>query len=408
MLHALPVAADVGTFTLTDRTEVRVRGPDPVTNAAALVLDTAADARATLASPHSLYTLAYQPRLTLLDMNGGPAFSPGLLNGWLASAGWTTGHALIELHETGGYGAYAFASLGTIPAPGTAVETNPGGQPTTVANTQLVPGVQTYTVLSSNTSASSTLTLKPWLVTGIVGYQLSGGADAPSRLFIPFGQGPYAQAIADLRAGRRDHLVTVGNALESSFVPIDTEVVLLEVQEQWRHAWTRNTDTMLAGGISEARTRDAADAPYEYATDGVAEGKIEQRFGRGKNVGAIDLDVRLAPVVNQLLGLVDERVQASLLASWTHRKVTLRASATAAESLDQSSPLAAKILTGEVDAEYSPNLALSFDVGARVLAEDQSYAATSATGVIGPVTETTFNQGVVFFAVTVRAVKTRF
>ncbi len=408
MLLALPVPADVGTFTLTDRTEVRVRDPDPVTNGAALDLDTAADARATLASPHSLYTLAYQPRFTLLDINGGSAIAPGLFNGWLASAAWTSGRALIELHESGGYGAYAFASLGTLPAPGSPVETAPGGQPTPVATTQLVPGVQTYTTLSSNTSTSSTLTLKPWLVTGIVGYELSGGADAVSRQTIPFGQGPYAEAIADLRAGQRDHLVTVGNALESSFVPIDTEVVLLEAQEQWRHAWSRKTDTMLAGGVSEARSRDASDAPYAYATNGVAEGKIEQRFGRGKNVGAIDLDVRVAPVVNQLLGLVDERVQASLLASWTHRKITLRASGTAAESLDQSSPIAAKILTGEVDAEYAPSLALSFDVGARVLSQDQSYPVTSATGQVGPVTETSFTQEVVFFAVTVRAVKTRF
>src|SRR5208283_4858254 len=164
MLHALPVPADVGTFTLTDRTEVRARDPDPVTNAAALDLDTAADARATLAGRHSLYTLAYQPRFTILDLNGGSAIAPGFLNGWLASTAWTTGHALIELHESGSYGTYAFASLSAIPAPGSPVEGGTGGQPTPVTNTQLVPGVQTYTILSSNTSASSTLTLRPWLL----------------------------------------------------------------------------------------------------------------------------------------------------------------------------------------------------------------------------------------------------
>ncbi len=408
MLHALPVPADVGTFTLTDRTEARVRDPDPVTNGAAIDLDTAADARATLAGRHSLYTLSYQPHFTVLDLNGGPAIEPGLLNGWLASADWRTGHALISLHETGSYGTYAFASLSALPTPGSPTETGAGGQPLPVTNTQLVPGVQTYSILSSNTSASSTLTLRPWLLTGIVGYQLSGGADAQSRLTLPFGQGPYAEAIADLRAARRDHVITQLNALESSFVPIDTEVVLLEAQEQWRHAWSHNTDSMLAGGVSEARTRDAAAAPYDYATNPLVEGSLERRFGRGKNHSSIDLDMRVAPVVNQLLGLVDERVQATLGASWTRRKLTLRASASAAESIDQSSPIASKIFTAEVDATYAQSEALSFDVGARALAQDQEYPVTSATGQLGPPTETTFDQGVVFVAVTVRAVKTRF
>jgi hypothetical protein len=408
MLHALPVAADVGTFTLTDRTEVRVRDPDPVTNQAALDLDTAADARGTLAGAHSLYTLAYQPHFTLLDATSATGIAPGLLNGWLASADWRTGHALISVRESGSYGTYAFTSLSTLPAPGSPVETGTGGQPTPVANAQLVPGVQTYTLLSSNTSVSSTLTLKPWLVTGVVGYLLGGGADSTSRLTIPFGEGPYATAIADYRAGRRDHFVTLANALQASYVPIDTDVVLVEAQEQWRHAWSRDTDTMLAGGVSEARTRDAADAPYEYATNPLAEGELQHRFGRGKNVASIGLDVRVAPVVNQLLGLVDERVQGSLLGSWTRRKLTLRASVTAAESLDQSSPIASKFFSAEVDASYVASESLSFDVGARELSQDQSFAATSPTGQIGPATESSFNQGVVFFAVTVRAVKAKF
>lgn len=408
MLHALPVRADVGIFTLSDRTEVRGRDPDPVTNQAALDVDTAVEARATLTSPHAQYTLAYLPRFTLLDVNLGSAMAPAFLNGWLASAGWTAGGALVEVRETGSYGTYAFSSLSTLTTPGSPVATGPGGTPLPVASAQLVPGVQTYTVLNSNTSASSTLTLRPWLLSATVGYQLGGGADTRSRQTIPFGEGPYALALADLRAGRHDHLVTVANALESSFVPIDTEVVLLEAQEQWRHAWAKNTETMLAGGISEARTRDASNAPYEYATNGVGEASFEQHFGHGKNVASIGLDARLAPVVNQLLGLVDERIQGSLFASWTRRKVTLRASATAAESLDQSSPIASKFLSGEVDASYLASDALTFDVGARVIDQEQDYAAIGPTGQIGASTQSSFTQGVVFLAVTVRAVKARF
>ena len=408
MLHALPVSADVGTFTLSDRTEVRVRNPDPVTNQAAMDLDTLADVRATLASPHSLYTLAYLPRLTLVDVGVGP-IAPSLLHGWLASAEWTAGQALVGVHEIGNYGTAAFQSLSALPAPGTPVPTQPGGQPTPVANTQLVPTVQTFQVVSSNTSVSSSLTLRPWLVTGIVGYQLSGGADSTSQQSLPLGQGPYVQAIADLRAGRHDHLVTTASVLESSFVPIDTEIALAQGQEQWRHAWGRHTDTMFAGGIYEARTRTAALAPYVYATGGTAEAFVEQRFGAGKNVSSIEVDVRLAPLVNQLTGLIDERIQGTLTGSWTHRKVTLRALGVAAESTDQSSPTASRLLSAEIDASYVQSPVLSFDVGARLIDQEQSFAAVSPTGQItGPITQSDFTQEVIFFAVTVHAVKTNF
>jgi hypothetical protein len=434
MLHALPVPADVGTFTLSDRTEVRVRDPDPIINRTALDLETLADARAVLASSHSMYTLAYMPRLTFLDINT-TAVTPAFLNSVLAVGEWRTGHAVISVRELGSYGTTAFASLGSLSPPGSPVATGPGGQPAPIPNAQLNPTVQTFVVAASNTSVSSTLKLRPWTVTGTVGYQLSGGADSTSQQSVPFQQGPFAQGQADLKTGRSDHLVTVVSGLESSFsspallppapplpppmpgtaslptagTGVDTDVLLVQAQEQWRHSWSRTTDTMLAAGLYEARTRDAPLAPYVYSTNGTLEGSVEQRFGHGTSRGSIALDLRLVPVVNQLTGLVDQRVQGTALGSWSRRKLSLRATATAAESLDQTSPAAAKLVTAEVDASYAQSEVLSFDLGARVLAQDQNSAPTTTTGQqAGPVTQTPFNQGVVFFAVTVRAVKAHF
>jgi hypothetical protein len=420
MLHALPVPADVGTFTLSERTEVRGRDPDPIINRAALDLELQADARAVLASRHALYTLAYMPSLSFLDMNAA-AITPAFLNSGLATGEWRAGHAVISVSELGKYGTTAFASLGTLSPPGSPVPTGPGGQPAPIANAQPSPRVQTFVILSSNTSVSSTLTLRPWTLNGTMGYQLSGGADSTSQQSIPFQQGPFAQGQADLRTGRSDHLATVVSGLETTFsapapppapgtaagAGVNTDVLLVQAQEQWRHSWSRTTDTMLAAGAYEARTRDKSLAPYVYSTSGTLEGSVEQRFGHGKSRGSIELDLRLVPVVNQLTGLVDQRVQGAVLGSWSRRKLSLRATATAADSLDQTSPAAAKLVTAEVDASYAQSEALSFDVGARVLAQDQNFATTSAAGQTG-VTQTSFNQGVVFIAVTIRAVKAHF
>jgi hypothetical protein len=409
MLHALPVPADVGTFTLSDRTEVRVRDPDPTTNQAALDLATLVDARAVMAFRHAVYTLAYMPTLTFVDVNSFALTQPALINNVLASAEWQEGRALIGVRELAGYGLYTLAST-TFPAAGAPVATGPTGLPPAVPNAQLPPSVDSLLYGSSNTSVSSTLALRPWTVAATVGYQLQGGLNSAAQSALPFQQGPYAQGLADLRADRRNHLVTVVNGQDTSFTSpiVNTEVLLIQAQEEWRHAWTRTTDTMLAAGASEARTRDGAFAPYAFSTEPTAEASFEQRFGHGQNHGSVGLDVRLAPFVNQLLGLVDERVQGAASASWSRRKLTLRATATAAESTDQSSPIASKLVSAEIDAAYAQSQVVSFDVGAREIAYDQTYPSTTTTGAAGPPQYLSYSQTLVFIAVTLRAVKTTF
>jgi hypothetical protein len=422
MLHALPVPADVGTFTLSERTEVRGRDPDPVTNGAAMDLDLDLDARVGLSSSHHVYTLAYTPRLTFLDLNS-VGLQPALLNGLLASAEWRSGHVSVLVSETASYGERAIASLGTLTTPGTPVPTQPNGQPASVANAQLLPTVEKFLYASSNTTVSSTITLKPWLVSGTVGYQLSGGADTVAQQTLPFQRGPTGEALADLRVTRRDHLVTDVTARQATYSapaglpPVNspagtagtgTEVMLVEEREQWRHALGRTVSTMLAAGVTEARSRDAAFDPYVFSTFASVEGSVEQRFGRGKNIGSIVLDLRLAPLVNQLTGIIDERVQGSATGTWTRRKVTLGASLTAAQSTDQSSAYASKVLMGEVDASYAPSPVLSFDVGGRVITQDQNTATTLPNNTTGPVSQTSFGQAIVFVAVTIRPVKATF
>jgi hypothetical protein len=399
MLHALPVPADVGIFSLSDRTEVRVRDPDQVTNQPALDLDTLVDAHVDLTSRRSHYTFAYTPRLTLLGVDSSD-FSPSLLNTALVAGEWRTGPTLLAAREQASYGtlvplAYAAAA--------------PAGQP--VPNTQLAPA-QSVNYASSNTTVSSTTTLRPWVLGATIGYQVMGGVDRVSRESYPFQQGPFALAQGDYRAGRRDHLVTVASGLEATFarsptVPNGSDVVLVQGQEQWRRAWTRTFDTMLAAGVAEARSETRVTAPV-FTTDPTAEASAEKRFGHGRTHGAISLDLRLAPFVNQLTGQPDQRAQATLQGTVTRRKVTFRATATAAESVDQSSTIASKLVTFQLDARYDQSQALTYEAGFRLLAQSQNFPTNPGGPLDGPYTQSTFNQGVLFVALTFRPIRTHF
>ena len=425
MLHALPVWAADGTFTLSDRTEVRLREPDPVTNAVALDFDTLFDARATLASRDTLYTLAYLPRVTLLDINGA-GIQPALINGGLASAEWHSRRVRIVLTEKASYGELSFESLSALPTPGSpTAPPSPTGAPTQLPSTQAVPPTQSVLFESSETTLDSTLLLRRWTVEGKVGYQLSGGATAAAQLELPFQHGPLAEVTADYRAGSRDHFATVAAASDTSFsnsLPgtaagaVYTDDLLGQIEEQWRHKWARLTETMLSAGAYEARIRTIFDGPYASQANPVAEAAIDQHFVRGINRGEVRLDVRLAPIVNRLTGLVDQRIQGTLEGIWSRRRLTFRMFGTAAESVDQGTTTASRLLAGEIDASYRVSPILTLDAGARTIRQVQNepgplpatMAGTATSDQPTPIIGTNFSQSVLFFAVTIHAVKAKF
>ena len=412
MLHTLPLSAAAdGVFTLSDRTEARVRAPDPVTNAVALDLDTLMDARAVWQARNATYTLAELPRFTLLDYNGA-AIQPALLDGLFAAAEWRfTPRVRIRVEETASYGQLSFESLSAIPAPGTPQPSpNPTGQPPPVGTATLVPGTSKSILYgASETSVGSTLLFRPWTVLTRVGYQLSGGVDGAAQQFLPFQNGPLAEATADYKLGARDHVATVATASETAFsAPANTEDLLGELEEQWRHRWARMTDTMLSAGWSAARTRDGLGAPDVFVSYPVGEAAFDQHFGHGPNTGELRIEARLAPFVNRLTGLVDEQIRGTIDATWTHRRFKLRAFASAAESVDQGTATSTRYGTAELDGAYKVSEWLTFDGGVRALS--QQYAAgpagTAAAG--SPFVEQSLSQGIVFFAATVRAAKVRF
>lgn len=404
MLHALTFVAAAETFTLTDRTETRVRNPDPITNAAALDLTTQPDARLAWEARRDRYTLAYDPTVTLLDVNG-IGFKPALLNAGLVGGEWNFPRLRLSLTESAAYGTQTFESLAVLPAPGAAPApgTTPG-QTQPLPSAQPVPAAQSFSYASSDTELASDFRIRKWQLRLQTGFRVSGGTDEPSRLVIPFQHGILAGTQADYRLTGRDHVVSNLGFQQATFSN-GPENVIVSLEERWRHQWTRTLDTGIAAGVYEARTRVTADGPTQYSTNPTGEVELHQQLGRGKNKFDLRADARLAPLVNPLVGQVDQRVQGIVEIDWTHRALTLRAFGMAGESVSQDTPIANSMLSGELDASYRVVPALSLDAGARLL--DQRQNVPAATGG-SAFTTVDFSQTVVFVAVTVRAVDARF
>jgi hypothetical protein len=401
------LAAD-GVFTLSDRTETRLRAPDTASNGAsngaALDLDTALDARAVWTKRSTTYTLADSPRFTLGDFNNGPATQAAFSNAVTAAAEWHSLRARVRLSEVANYGQVSFASMPVLSSSAAPPAPNPEGQPPPPATATLVPQTaRSFSYVSSETSVATTLQVRPWTLSARVGYQLSGGVDSVSQQALPFEQGPIAQGIADLQlsAPDRDHLRTVANASEASFSS-GTEDLLLGAEEQWRHKWTRRTESLLGVGWNAVRWRSGPVAPYLYGSSPSAQAAFSQHFVRGRDSADLRVDLRLAPIISPLTGLVDEQLRGTVEGRWMHgRRLTLRAVASAGGSIDQSTTTSVKQALAELSAANVASKWLTWEAGVRGLYQQQNSPVGGGVG-------GTFGQVVVFLAVTWRPVKVRF
>lgn len=415
----LLVAADAGgVFTLTDRTEARMRAPDPITNAVALDLETVADARVVWTKPGVSYTLADSPRFTWLDYNGA-ARQAAVSDNLVAFAQWQSSSARFRVAESASYGQLSFESLSTLPPPTQPSQTTPSGQPTMPSGpptpsptaTLVAPTSQAILFASSETSATTNLRLRSWNVFARVAYELSGGANSAAQQILPFQQGPVGQLGADWRLTPqgRDHLITLVNGSEATF-STGTRDVLLGIEEQWRHQWARRTETLLDVGLTAERTSGGPDAAADGSgSSAVGGAAFVQRFRRGRESGEIRCEFRVAPSTNALTGLIAEAGFATVSGSWIHGRLNARGLASAGESLEQSTPTAFRLATAEIDVAYSPSKVVAFDGGIRGLYQQQNGLNGASTGGgQAPIVQSTIAQAVVFLGVTIRPVKVRF
>lgn len=360
MLTAHPALADLSALlALSDRSELRVRSPGSTASTAASVdLETAPQARLTLASSRLRNALIYSPRLTLWGV-GDAGSRLVLLHGGGVRLEFLGPRVRLSLDEAASYGGVNLATA--APAPG------PGGAPPRV---DAVPALQVVDFVSSSTTLASALSWRRWASSLSVGYQVGGGATAAARGVIPLQKGPSGEVSVARAVTRDDFISTKISASEASFSS-GPESLLVEQLGGWRHRWSRADETRIEAGVSEARARVSAVAPHTLGVFPVAEAVAERRSTPGAGRVDLRLGLRLGPVVNRLVGLVDQRAQGTLAVSRTRGRSGAHAYASAARSVGASGAASIRLLSGELGASYGASESLNFDAGVRGLWQRQ-------------------------------------
>jgi hypothetical protein len=395
MLAALPLAADLAaSVMLSDRTEARVRDPGDSPTGPSIDIATTPDARLILVSPRTDFTLAYTPRLTLWDVND-IGVQPLWLHTGLARVAWHDEDTALSLEQDATYGATNFAALTFAPSP--------EEQPTMPPRVDVIPTSQIVQFESSTTTLGSRIVGRRWDFRSHVGYQLSGGADDASRLVVPLQKGPLADATLTFAQSPVDHFATTVTASQTEFSS-GPEIALGEVDEGWKHRWSPLTETTFALGISEASVQPSPVVDSFRETNPVVEAILDDAMLIDGDHVTLRLDARLGPVVNRLLGIVDERVQGSVLSKWTHRPFAMSAFASAQQSVPTDGTYATSLLTGELAVSYTATEAVVFDMGVRGLWQKANQPVVSiATPGATDIVEGSLGQGIVFIGVTLRA-----
>lgn len=378
MIATLLLLSDLsGSLALSDRTEARARAPGTTVAAASLDLETAPTIEVTLASRRLRGSLSYTPRLTLWDAGSARA-RPTLLHGASGRVEWRSQHARVSLDEAGSYGFMNLAALALAP-----------GLDGALPRAQLVPTPRLVESASTMTTLASRLTLPRWSLDMIVGYAASGGVDAGARAALPFQAGPFSSFTADHSLSRRDHLTTTLAASVATFSS-GPESILAEIGESFRHLLSRAAEARISLGVSQAWMRTSETSAHRHGTYPVAEVGFDYRPTADGQVG-LRAAVRLGPVVNRLIGYVDERLEGSLAAVHVHRRLATRLLVSGSQSVPVSAAGATRVLAGEAGAAYDLGRVVMFDAGVRALWQRQEMGGAS------------FVQGTLFVGVTFRA-----
>jgi hypothetical protein len=388
MLVALPMDADLAaTLALSDRTETRLRDPGDTPTSPSIDLATTPEARLVLASSRSRFTLTYAPRLTLWDVN-----DVGLRPLWLdaGSALFESryGGTTLSLSQDASYGSMSFADL--------TFARGPQGAPPSV---DVVPSSQIIQYESTTTTLRSRSELPRWNLGSSIGYELAGGADSASRLVIPLEKGPVAEVTATYAGSPVDGFATTLNGSETAFSS-GPEIILGEGDEKWRRHWSAVTETDFTLGVSEARVRTSPLSESSEKTNPVAEAILEQRILSDSDRVTLRIGSRLGPVINRLLGIVDERIQGTLESNWTHGPFSTNAFASVQQSVPTGGPDATELVAGEVKVSYAATEVVAFEIGVRGLWQ---RAAQSFGPAATPAPTETVVQGIVFVGVTLHA-----
>jgi hypothetical protein len=393
MLAMAHLAADIASsIALSDRTEIRLRQPGDSPPGASFDMATTPDARLVLRSPRMDLTLDYGPRLTFWDVND-IGLKPTWLNIGSLRARWHTDNTSLALTENASYGASNFSGL--------AIPLGPDG--TTVPRVDVVPPAQVIEYESSSTTLDARASGRRWDFRSTAGYQLSGGADDAARTLIPLQRGPFAEADVTLWETPVDHFTTTATGEDTTFSS-GPAIVLVEADEGWKHLWSATTDTTATLGASAARVQASPSSATYPMNNPVAELALDQRILTADDRVTLKIAARLGPVINRLLGVVDERVQGTVLSKWTHGPFVVSALANVQQSVFTDTAYSTELFVGELTVSYVASDIVTLDGGVRgVWQQGNQPVGLVATPSTTDIAEINVAQGTVFLGATFRA-----
>jgi hypothetical protein len=209
----------------------------------------------------------YQPRFVLTHTFNRPTVDPRVVSPATLNLTDPNDDPLSALHN-GGLGIevqraryrvslYQFAAYGPITTTSILVQAPWNGEGPPADPNPIIPSTiaARFTLLFLQTQffAPIKLTRHVALIPGFV-YNAFGGADSASRGVIAFTSGPGASLALDVAATRDDRFVTSVGAgrITTDFEGDRTGAIIYraEATQSWRHWWSRNVSTELAGGGS--------------------------------------------------------------------------------------------------------------------------------------------------------------
>ena len=279
-------------------------------------------------------TLAYQPRIFIVASavpaaaDGSPGSRVSYLHrGRLTLEYEPSGRWKFFVNARTAYGQYDFSPLATV-VPGAPPGTGqPGGvTPTTpspglpIAGPGNVPNVRLLKVQDLSAGGGFVHALSPtlsWLLGA--GYIRSGGATPEAELALPRQEGPLGATALQWQTGPVDAWTALLDASSASF-STGAHATLVDLTGTWSHSFSRTFRTDLTGGATAFR-----DSGVPNPAGGVqptvqkvlpAVGlsltqRVLQPMGDVINV----LQLRIAPLPDQLTGSIYERFDAVLLSS---------------------------------------------------------------------------------------------
>jgi hypothetical protein len=399
MFATAALAADVvATLDLADHTEVRARstinvgappaGAQPANAPPGIDLLTQPEVNLRATSRRWRLTLSYSASIVAPDIKTG--FTPQVVQIGAASASWHDRRWSLLLSEDGSYGVQNSAFL--LPTQATL----PGQPPVQTAapppTNILFASSHTMGTVVDRVDRRTTLTLT-------AEYTRSGGLDSASQAVLPLHYGPGASATVDYLASRIDHLVTAATAQRFDFTQATcpapagqttTQLCqiggeLAQVEETWRHAFSRTATAAIGVGAAATGTRLNPGDAYGVTVRPVADASYRELFGAHVAPSTFTVFARLAPLFDPLTGAILNAVQgeASVLHPVT-RAASLRFAAGAFQNVPPSAAAATSSFRGEVSLEYVLGPQAVFSMGERGFWQDRngSAAFVSAFGFV--------------------------